>query len=186
MATIVHERVPSLSSSRQFVPRIGLIRLSPGYVAREASPATGSALRRLDRIRQTVAVVTMAVPVAFLIHFLVLGGGINPYTFHGTLTEKAVNLVVGPALALAAWASLPRPVYGGCDLLVAGLCLLSLLARQLLLRYLSKLGGEVRSRGRRQVAPRGLSSVLGVPMRFPRAVTRRAELGGKQSPVLGK
>jgi hypothetical protein len=186
MATIVHEQVPSLTSSRQFVPNIGLIRLSSGYVARETSPAKGSALRRLDLIRQAVAVATMAVPVAFLIHFLVLGGGIDAYTFHGTLTEKAVDLVVGPALALVAWTSLPRPVYGGCDLVVAGLGLISLAARQLLLRYLDKLGGDVRSRGRRRVMPKGRASMLGVPMRFPRAVTRRAELGGEQSPAQGK
>lgn len=143
--------------SQAQVPSSGMMR-APGYVAPGSTPAMPAVkapassvqtavLQKgvkptyyaLKTLRLAVYFATLAVPLSFIVYFLVSGGVIRPQVVEGTAVMAFVKVIVEPVLRFAEGIFTFRTVVSGWNFMLLGLFFVAMVLRQLVLLPVEKL-----------------------------------------------
>jgi serine/threonine protein kinase len=129
-------------SASQNQPLIPSSQRVSAVVSRRLHPAITANIKKihlaLKALRVTVALLTLSVPLSFVLYLLVSGGLVRPQFVEGTTLWEYIKALVVPSLAAAENILTIRPVVNGWNLMLAGLAVVAFVVRHLVMMPLEQ------------------------------------------------
>ncbi len=133
-----HSRIaaPSGQTIAVTMPASGPAQAAPPPPIPAAARQTYYALRTL---RIAISIITLTVPLAFFLYFVVSGGLIRPQVIEGTALMSFMRRIVTPALRISDTLFNFRTVYEGWNFILVGFGIVAFLVRQVVILPFQKL-----------------------------------------------